>query len=110
MYRDSRTPTRWLGGGIAVVFLFATPVLAGPLAYLLNLDDPSITVVDTTSLTETATIAMPETLSAIVAGASGTRVYASFHNDTPAGGLAVIDVATRTARRNDATHFSATAD
>jgi YVTN family beta-propeller protein len=49
---------RWLGGGIAAVFLAVgvTPVLAGPLAYLSNLDEASVTVIDTTSLTEIATI------------------------------------------------------
>jgi YVTN family beta-propeller protein/cysteine-rich repeat protein len=93
---DKGSSVRCLGAGIAAVFLAVdvTPVLAGPLAYLLNLDDPSITVVDTTSLTETATIALPDMPSAIVAGASGARVYVSYHADTPAGGLAVIDVAT----------------
>jgi cysteine-rich repeat protein/YVTN family beta-propeller protein len=87
---------RQLGGGIAAVFLTAgaTPVLAGPLAYLSNLDDSSVTVVDTASLTETATIALPGMPSAIVAGASGKHVYVSYLNDTPTGGLAVIDVAT----------------
>jgi YVTN family beta-propeller protein/cysteine-rich repeat protein len=102
MRRSPRMPTRWLGGGIAAVFLLmdVAPVLAGPQAYLVNLDDLSITVLDTTSLTETATIALPDMLSAsaIVAGASGTSVYASYHNDTPTGGLAVIDVATHVVR------------
>jgi YVTN family beta-propeller protein/cysteine-rich repeat protein len=94
----SRSPR----GGIAAVLLAVgvAPVLAGPPAYLVNLDDPSITVLDTTSLTETATIALPDMLSAsaIVAGASGTSVYASYHNDTPTGGLAVIDVGTHAVR------------
>jgi YVTN family beta-propeller protein len=100
MYRDPRTRTRSLAGRIAAVFLAVgvTPVLAGPLAYLSNLDDPSITVVDTTSLTETATIPLPGMPSAIVAGASGTRVYVSYLNDAPTGGLAVIDVATQAVR------------
>src|SRR5262245_6862365 len=100
MHRDLRMRTRWLGGGIAAVFLAVgvTPVLASPLAYLLNLDDPSISVVDTTWLTETATIALPDMPSAIVAGASGTRVYVSLHDDTPTGGLAEIDVATHAVR------------
>ena len=75
MHRSSRMPTRWLGGGIAAVLLLmdVAPVVAGPQAYLVNLDDPSITVLDTTSLTETATIALPDMLSAsaIVAGAGG---------------------------------------
>jgi cysteine-rich repeat protein/YVTN family beta-propeller protein len=92
--------TRSPRGGIAAVFLASSvaPALAGPLAYLSNLDDPSVTVVDTTSLTETATIPLPGTPSAIVAGASVTRVYVSYLNDTPSGGLAVIDVATHAVR------------
>ena len=92
--------TRWLGGGIAAVFFVmgVCPVLAGPPAYLSDLDDPSVTVVDTTSLTETATIPLPGMPSAIVAGASGTRVYVSYLNDTPTGGLAVIDVATHSVK------------
>src|SRR5262245_3281121 len=90
-------PDIGMRAGLAAAVLFAvgvTPVLAGPLAYLSNLDEASITVVDTTSLIETATIPLPGMPSAIVAGASGTRVYVSYLNDTPTGGLAVIDVAT----------------
>src|SRR5262245_57688914 len=100
MHRSSRMPTRWLDGGAAAVLLAmgGTPVLAGPPAYLSNLDEASVTVVDTTSLTETATIPLPGTPSAIVAGASGIRVYVSYLDDTPSGGLAVIDVATHTVR------------
>src|SRR5262249_34404138 len=100
MCRDSRMRTRRLGGWLAAAFLVmgVAPVLAGPLAYLSNLDDPSVTVVDTTSLTETATITLPGMPSAIVAGASGTHVYVSFLNDTPTGGLAVIDAATHAVR------------
>jgi cysteine-rich repeat protein/YVTN family beta-propeller protein len=96
MCRGSRRRARSLGREIVAVFLVlgVPPALAGPLAYLSNLDDPSVTVVDTTSLTETATIPLPGMPSAIVAGASGTRVYVSDLNDTPTGGLAVIDVAT----------------
>jgi YVTN family beta-propeller protein len=96
MCRGSRRRARSLGREIVAVFLVlgVPPALAGPLAYLSNLDDPSVTVVDTTSLTETATIPLPGMPSAIVAGASGTRVYVSYLNDTPTGGLAVIDVAT----------------
>ena len=100
MCRTSRMRARSLGGGIAAVFLvMGVPhVLAGPLAYISNLDEASVTVVDTTSLTETATIPMPGTPSAIVAGASGTRVYVSYLTDAPTGGLAVIDVATNAVR------------
>src|SRR5262249_38395355 len=85
--RGYRMSTRWLGGGAAAAFLAmgVTPALAGSLAYLSNLDEASVTVIDTTSLTETATIPLPGIASAIVAGASGTRVYASYHNDTPTG-------------------------
>jgi hypothetical protein len=62
MCRDSRMYPPWLPGGIAAVFLVVgvPSVLAGPLAYLSNLDEASVTVVDTTSLTETVTIALPE--------------------------------------------------
>jgi YVTN family beta-propeller protein len=93
-------PARWLGGGIAAVFLGVgvTPVLAEPLAYLSNLDEASVTVIDTTSLTEIATIPLPGIASAIVAGSGGTPVYAAYHTDTPTGGLAVIDVATHAVR------------
>src|SRR5262245_19050790 len=94
-------PDIGMRAGLAAAVLFAvgvTPVLAGPLAYLSNLDEASITVVDTTSLIETATIPLPGTPSAIVAGTSGTRVYVSYLNDTPSGGLAVIDVATHAVR------------
>src|SRR5262245_8364613 len=90
-------PDIGMRAGLAAAVLFAvgvTPALAGPLAYLSNLDDASVTVVDTTSLMETVTISLPGMPSAIVAGASGTHVYVSYLNDTPAGGLAVIDVAT----------------
>jgi YVTN family beta-propeller protein/cysteine-rich repeat protein len=100
MHHSSPKPTRWLSGGIAAVVLAVgvAPVLAGPTAYLSNLDEASVTVLDTTSLTETAPIALPGMPSAIVAGASGSRVYVSFLNDTPSGGLAVIDVATHAVR------------
>ena len=100
MYRDSRMRGRSLGGAIAAVLLVigVAPALAGPLAVLSNLDEASVTVLDTTSLTEIATIPMPGTPSAIVAGASGTHVYVSFLSDAPAGGLAAIDVATRTVK------------
>jgi hypothetical protein len=49
MYRDSRRPTRWLGCKLATVFVVvgSSAALAGPLAYLSNLDDASVTVVDT---------------------------------------------------------------
>ena len=94
-----RVPSlRWRLTAAVLLALEVTPALAGPSAYLSNLDDASVTVVDTTSLTETATIPLPGLASAIVAGASGTRVYASYHNDTPTGGLAVIDVATHAVR------------
>jgi len=75
MWRASRMCARSLGGGIAAVFLvMGVPhVLAGPLAYISNLDEASVTVLDTASLTETATIPLPGTPSAIVAGASGTH-------------------------------------
>jgi len=100
MHREPRICTWSQRGGIAAVFLAVgvAPVLAGPPAYLSNLDEASVTVLDTTSLTETATIPLPGTPSAIVAGASGTRVYVSYLNDTPSGGLAVIDVATHAVR------------
>src|SRR5262245_29180410 len=96
MYRDSRMRARWLVVGIAALVLFTgVPlVLAGPVAVLANLDEASVTVVDTTSLTETATIPVPGIPSAIVAGASGARVYVSYSAVGPTGGLAVIDVAT----------------
>ena len=89
---------RWRLTAAVLLALEVTPALAGPPAYLSNLDDASVTVVDTTSLTETATIPLPGMPSAIVAGASGTRVYVSYNNDTPSGGLAVIDVATHAVR------------
>jgi YVTN family beta-propeller protein/cysteine-rich repeat protein len=96
MHREPRIRTRSSRGGIAAVVLAVgvAPVLAGPPAYLSNLDEASVTVVDTTSLTETASIPLPGMPSAVVAGASGTRVYVSYLNDSPSGGLAVIDVAT----------------
>ena len=58
MHRSSRMPTRWPARGIAAVVLAlgVTSALAGPLAYLSNLDEASVTVIDTTSLTEIATI------------------------------------------------------
>jgi len=119
MHRGPRICTWSQRGGIAAVFLAVgvAPAPAGPLAYLSNLDEASVTVVDTTSLTETATIPLPGTPSAIVAGASGARVYVSYLNQSPS--VTAQLVATNgscwtsefhTARRNDATHFSATSD
>ena len=61
MHRGPRMRTRSPRGGVAAVFLASSvaPTLAGPPAYLSNLDEASVTVVDTTSLTETATIPLP---------------------------------------------------
>jgi serine/threonine protein kinase, bacterial len=69
----------------------------GTRAYVSNLDDGTVSVIDTATGATTATIPVAANPNSVVVSADGARVYVSCTGgDTGNGSVAVIDTATRT--------------
>ena len=102
MRRSPRMPTRWLGGGIDAVFLLmdVAPVLAGPQAYLVKAlkagadGKASATATGRGHFGFVLPLNQSPSVTAQLVATNGPCWTSEFH----------------TARRNDATHFSATSD